>query len=76
MNYTYQSFNFRNRQGAHPFYDLVASIAAEEFGHITMFGSCGPRRASRPAEPPPSGGHRETLDQRRGTWDPVQAWTA
>lgn len=34
MNYTYQSFNFRNRQGARPFYDLVASIAAEEFGHI------------------------------------------
>ncbi len=27
MNYTYQSFNFRNRQGARPFYDLVASIA-------------------------------------------------
>jgi hypothetical protein len=25
MNYTYQSFNFRNRQGARPFYDLVAS---------------------------------------------------
>ena len=23
MNYTYQSFNFRNRQGARPFYDLV-----------------------------------------------------
>ena len=22
MNYTYQSFNFRNRQGARPFYDL------------------------------------------------------
>ena len=28
MNYTYQSFNFRNRQGARPFYDLLASIAA------------------------------------------------
>ena len=27
MNYTYQSFNFRNRQGARPFYDLLASIA-------------------------------------------------
>ncbi len=36
MNYTYQSFNFRNRQGARPFYDLVASIAAEEFGHIEL----------------------------------------
>jgi Mn-containing catalase len=36
MNYTYQSFNFRNRQGARPFYDLIASIAAEEFGHIEL----------------------------------------
>ena len=36
MNYTYQSFNFRNRQGARPFYDLVANIAAEEFGHIEI----------------------------------------
>ena len=36
MNYTYQSFNFRNRQGARPFYDLVASIAAEEFGHVEL----------------------------------------
>ena len=32
MNYTFQSFNFRNRQGARPFYDLIANIAAEEFG--------------------------------------------
>jgi Mn-containing catalase len=36
MNYTYQSFNFRNRQGARPFYDLVSSIAAEDFGHIEL----------------------------------------
>lgn len=36
MNYTYQSFNFRNRQGARPFYDLVASIAEEEFAHIEL----------------------------------------
>src|SRR6201746_1165226 len=36
MNYTFQSFNFRNRQGARPFYDLVANIAAEEFGHIEL----------------------------------------
>src|ERR1700709_1764749 len=36
MNYTHQAFNFRNRQGARPFYDLVASIAAEEFGHIEL----------------------------------------
>jgi Mn-containing catalase len=36
MNYTFQSFNFRNKRGARPFYDLVAKIAAEEFGHIEL----------------------------------------
>ena len=36
MNYTFQSFNFRHKQGARPFYDLVANIAAEEFGHIEL----------------------------------------
>ncbi len=36
MNYTFQSFNFRNRQGARPFYDLVSNIAAEEYGHIEL----------------------------------------
>src|SRR4051812_49162958 len=36
MNYTFQSFNFRGRQSARPFYDLIANIAAEEFGHIEV----------------------------------------
>src|SRR3954451_20338973 len=36
MNYTFQSFNFRGRQGARPFYDLVANIAAEEYAHIEV----------------------------------------
>src|SRR3954454_10594854 len=36
LNYMFQSFNFRGRQGARPFYDLVANIAAEEFGHIEL----------------------------------------
>ena len=36
MNYTFQSFNFRERQKARPFYDLIANIAAEEFGHIEV----------------------------------------
>ncbi len=36
MNYTFQSFNFRGRQGARPFFDLIANIAAEEFGHIEL----------------------------------------
>ena len=36
MNYTFQSFNFRARQEARPFFDLVANIAGEEFGHIEL----------------------------------------
>ena len=36
MNYTFQSFNFRYKQGARPFYDLIANIAAEEFGHVEV----------------------------------------
>ncbi len=36
LNYTFQSFNFRGRQGARPFYDLVSSIATEEFGHVEL----------------------------------------
>src|SRR5215207_7789868 len=34
LNYTMQSFNFRGREQARPYYDLIANIAAEEFGHI------------------------------------------
>ena len=55
MNYTFQSFNFRNRQGARPFFDLIANIAAEEYGHIelvaatinTMLTGARTRTASR-----------------------------
>ena len=36
MNYMFQSFNFRDRQGARPFYDLLSSISAEEFGHVEL----------------------------------------
>ena len=36
MNYTFQSFNFRGREQFRPFYDLVANIAAEEYGHIEL----------------------------------------
>jgi Mn-containing catalase len=36
MNYTYQSFNFRGRAAYRPFYDLIANIATEEFGHIEL----------------------------------------
>jgi Mn-containing catalase len=36
MNYTFQSFNFRDRTRLRPFYDLIANIAAEEYGHIEL----------------------------------------
>jgi len=36
LNYTFQSFNFRSRQGARPFYDLLCSIATEESGHVEL----------------------------------------
>jgi Mn-containing catalase len=36
MNYTFQSFNFRGRKGMRPYYDLIANIAAEEYGHIEL----------------------------------------
>ncbi|MEA2293929.1 MAG: hypothetical protein QOE86_1568 [Solirubrobacteraceae bacterium] len=36
MNYTFQSFNFRGKQSVRPFYELIANIAAEEFGHIEL----------------------------------------
>lgn len=35
-NYMYQSFNFRQKTKFKPFYDLVASITAEEFGHVEL----------------------------------------
>lgn len=35
-NYMYQSFNFRQKDKLKPFYDLVASITAEEFGHVEL----------------------------------------
>ena len=35
-NYMYQSFNMRGRDQILPFYDLVASITTEEFGHVEL----------------------------------------
>ena len=35
-NYMFQSFNFRSKAKLRPFYSLVASITAEELGHIEL----------------------------------------
>jgi Mn-containing catalase len=39
MNYTFQSFSFRGRSELRPFYDLIANIGAEEYGHIEAVGA-------------------------------------
>ena len=35
-NYMFQSFNFRSKEKLKPFYSLVASITAEELGHVEL----------------------------------------
>jgi Mn-containing catalase len=35
-NYMFQAFNFRQKQKLKPFYELVASITAEEMGHVEL----------------------------------------
>ena len=35
-NYMYQSFNFRSKSKLRPFYSLIASITAEELGHVEL----------------------------------------
>jgi Mn-containing catalase len=74
MNYTFQSFNFRDRQGARPFYDLLANIAAEEFGHIelvaatinTMLTGATPQRNGRNGR----GGPGHPLSRMKGVGNP------
>jgi Mn-containing catalase len=39
MNYTFQSFGLRGRNAVRPFYELIANIAAEEYGHIEVVGA-------------------------------------
>ena len=35
-NYMFQSFNFRSKRKLRPFYEIVASITAEEVGHVEL----------------------------------------
>ena len=35
-NYMYQSFNFRSKSKLRPIYEIVASITAEELGHVEL----------------------------------------
>jgi len=36
MNYFFQSCNLRGREEYRPYYDLIANIAAEEWGHVEL----------------------------------------
>jgi len=36
MNYFFQTINFRDRDNYRPYYELVANIAAEEWGHVEL----------------------------------------
>jgi Mn-containing catalase len=70
LNYTFQSFNFRDRQGARPFYDLIANIAAEEFGHIELVAAAinTMLTGATPAQTPESPGN--ALAGLEGTGNP------
>ena len=65
MNYTYQSFNFRSRQQARPFFDLISNIAAEEFGHIELVSAAINTMLTGAAEGEP--GTAGALDSVKGT---------
>ena len=39
MNYFFQTINFRDRDAHRPYYELVANIAAEEWGHVELVAS-------------------------------------
>jgi Mn-containing catalase len=69
LNYTFQSFNFRGRQGARPFYDLVANIAAEEFGHIELVATAINTMLTG-ASPTPNG--RTKVDAAKGPLEGVK----
>jgi Mn-containing catalase len=39
MNYFFQTINFRDRDNYQPYYQSVANIAAEEWGHVELVAS-------------------------------------
>ena len=52
-NYMYQSFNFRSKAKLRPFYNLVASITAEELGHVELVAN-GIAMPTFPMRPSPT----------------------
>ena len=50
-NYMFQSFNFRSKSKLKPFYNLVASITAEELGHVELVSNGIVMLANGPDKP-------------------------
>jgi Mn-containing catalase len=50
-NYMFQSFNFRSKEKLRPFYSLVASITAEELGHVELVSNGIAMLANGPDKP-------------------------
>lgn len=50
-NYMFQSFNFRSKDNLKPFYSLVASITAEELGHVELVSNGVAMLANGPDKP-------------------------
>src|SRR3954451_23664144 len=50
-NYMFQSFNFRSKDKLRPFYNLVASITAEELGHVELVSNGVAMVANGPDRP-------------------------
>lgn len=50
-NYMFQSFNFRSKDKLKPFYSLVASITAEELGHVELVSNGVAMLANGPDKP-------------------------
>ena len=50
-NYMFQSFNFRSKAKLRPFYSLVASITAEELGHVELVSNGVAMLANGPDDP-------------------------
>ena len=54
-NYMFQSFNFRDKTKLSPFYSLVASITAEELGHVELVTNGISLLNNGPADQAPKG---------------------
>jgi Mn-containing catalase len=70
LNYTFQSFNFRSRQGARPFYDLLCSIGTEEFGHVELVTATINTMLTDPAAGDNGGAPESALASLKGVGNP------